>query len=97
VEAEIKVETTCREIGEHLKELAHARARGLISEERFVGMVLKIEAEQVRPHGLVLTASNTRDDWTVFKLRFAHSHETCATFEFLPETGEFRRVGSGPP
>jgi len=43
---------------------------------------------------LSLTASNTRDDWTVFKLRMKGTNDDCAAFEFLPETGEFRRVGS---
>lgn len=66
----------------------------MISEERFMESVLKIEAEQVNPGGFTLSASNTLDNWTVFKLRMNGCTETCAAFEFLPETGEFRRVGS---
>ena len=88
------LEGVCQAIGLLLNELAHGRCRGVISEESFVDTVLKIEAEQVIPGGFTLTASNTLDDWTVFKIKMNGSGETCAAFEFLPETGEFRRVGT---
>ncbi len=87
-------EAVCRAIGDLLKELAQSRCSGKISEEIFIEAVLKIEAEQVMPSGLTLTASNTIDNWIVFKLRVKSCEEPCASFEFLPEAGEFRRVGS---
>ena len=68
----------------------------MLSEERFVELLLRIEEEAVKPANFNLTASNTIDDWTVFKLRVNGSEEVCASFEFLPETGEFRQPGSGP-
>ena len=87
----------CRVIGEQLHGLAHLLAVGLITEKRFTELLLQIESKQVSPHGFVLTASNTIDNWTVFKLRVAGCEEACAQFEFRPETGEFREPGSGPP
>lgn len=83
----------CHSIGRKLRELAAQRGNDLLSENAFIKEVLRIEAEEVRPHGLTLTASNTLDDWTVFKIKVNGTGETCAEFEFLPETGEFRRVG----
>ena len=94
MDAHEHLEGVCQAIGLLLKDLAQGRCSGVISEERFVDTVLKIEAEQVIPGGFTLTASNTHDDWTVFKIKMNGSGETCAAFEFLPETGEFRRVGS---
>src|SRR4051794_40090744 len=85
------LESVCHAIAHHLQDLAHQRSSERISEETFIDAVLKIEAEEVRPKGLTLTASNTMDDWTVFKIKINGTSETCAAFEFLPETGEFRR------
>jgi hypothetical protein len=86
-----KLETVCHAIAGRLERLTRLRCRGIISEPTFVDFVLKIEAEDVRPHGLTLTASNTIDDWTVFQIKINGANEPCAAFEFLPETGEFRR------
>jgi hypothetical protein len=88
------LEAVCHAIGHHLEDLARQRGRGTISEEAFIQKVLDIEAEEVTPKGLTLMASNTIDDWTVFKVKMSGSSEVCAAFEFLPETGEFRRVGT---
>ena len=79
-----------------MQALAHGRSAGTISETKFVDAVLQIEADEVSHHGFSLSASNTIDNWTVFVLRIEGSADACAQFEFLPETGEFRRVGSGP-
>jgi len=87
-----KLETVCHAIAGRLERLARLRCRGIISESTFVDFVLKIEAEDVRPHGLTLTASNTIDDWTVFQLKIDGANEPCAAFEFLPETGKIRRL-----
>lgn len=73
-----------------LRDLAHKHSAGRISEQRFVELLLKLEEEEVAPAGLVLTASNTIDDWTVFKVRVKTASEPCSAFEFCPETGEFR-------
>ena len=88
------LEAVCHAIGDRLLELARGRSKGNVSEEIFIEKVLKIEAEEVTPKGLTLTASNTRDDWTVFKIKIRGTSEDCAAFEFLPETGEFRRAGT---
>jgi len=90
-----QLEAVCHEIEDRLKELAVKRCRHLISEENFTAAVLDIEAKEVSPQGLTLTASHTRDDWTVFTVKMNGTNETCAAFEFLPETGEFRRGDGG--
>lgn len=90
------LEAVCREIGGELERLARARASEAMSEAEFVAAVLEIEAREITPHGFTLTASNTRDDWTVFTVRVQGCKQACATFEFLPETGEFRTPGSKP-
>ena len=90
------MKTICGTLERLLHDLARMRSRGLLSEERFVEMLLMIEAEHVTPSGFTLTASNTVDDWTVFKLRQIGREEVCAALEFLPDTGEFRPPGSGP-
>jgi hypothetical protein len=87
------LEAVCRAIADQLKDLAQKRSSGVISEQSFIGAVLKIEAEEVVPRGMTLTASNTADNWTVFKIKINGTSDVCAAFEFLPETGEFRRVG----
>jgi hypothetical protein len=89
-----KLREACHNIGQILRELAYKHSDGRISEERFVELLLKLEEEEVAPAGLVLTASNTRDDWTVFKVRVKTASEPCAAFEFCPETGEFRTAPS---
>lgn len=88
------LERICAAIGQLLLNLACKRSREEVSEAQFVEEVLRIEAELVTPWGFNLTASNTLDDWTVFKLRPNGSEKPCAEFEYLPETGDFRRVGS---
>src|SRR5215217_7631945 len=85
-----KLRESCHRIGLILRELARKHSSGRISEERFVELLLQLEEEEVAPAGLVLTASNTIDDWTVFKVRTKVASEPCSAFEFQPETGEFR-------
>jgi len=85
------LEAVCLAVKDHLQELAVKRCNGTISEEQFIDAVLRIEAQEVTPKGLTLTASNTRDEWTVFRIKINGTNKTCASFEFLPETGEFRR------
>jgi hypothetical protein len=84
-------EAVCHAIKDQLKELALQHCQGAISENAFIAAVLEIEAREVSPAGLTLTASHTRDDWTVFKIKMDGTNDICAAFEFLPETGEFRR------
>jgi hypothetical protein len=84
-------DSVCLAIKDQLKELAQQRSQGKISEEAFVAAILEIEARQVTPRGLTLTATQTRDGWIVFKLKINGRNDTCAAFAFLPETGEFRR------
>jgi hypothetical protein len=89
-------QSVCERIEHLLESLARGRANGAISEKGFVELLLKIEREQVVPSGFRLTASNTLDNWTVFEIREKGETTPCASFEFLPESGEFRRPGSGP-
>ena len=84
-------EAVCHAIKDELQELAVQRCQGAISENDFIAAVLEIEAREVAPAGLTLTASHTRDDWTVFTIKINGTNDICAAFEFLPETGEFRR------
>lgn len=65
-----------------------------ISDDSFIAAVLEIEARDVTPQGLTLTASHTLDNWIVFTLKMNGTNENCASFEFLPESGEFRRGAS---
>ncbi len=84
----------CRAIGEELRKLLAERGDNPICERTLVEDLLRFEAEKAAAQGLILTASNTYDDWTVVLLRVKGSSEPCAGFEFLPETGAFRAVGS---
>jgi hypothetical protein len=86
-----RLEAICHVIEKQLEELAVKRCNGSISEDAFIAAVLEIEAREVRPHRLTLTASHTLDEWTVFSLKMNGTNDVCASFEFLPETGEFRR------
>ncbi len=88
------LEAICRSIANRLEDLARRRGSGLLSEQAFIEKVLKLEAEQVAPNGMTLTSSNTLDDWTIFKIKINGTSETCAAFECLPQTGQFRSVGA---
>jgi hypothetical protein len=85
------LEDLCHAVEQRLEKLARQHCRGEITDDAFLAAVLAIEAQEVTPIGLTLTASRTRDRWTVFKIKMNGTNETCASFEFLPETGEFRR------
>jgi hypothetical protein len=85
------VEGVCHEIEQHLKKLVVEHCEQTISDDAFLCAVLEIEAREVRPHGLTLTASRTRDHWTVFQIKKDGTNDLCAAFEFQPQTGEFRR------
>lgn len=90
-----RLEAACHSLGKLLEDLAQVRARGAISDATFVDLVLKVEEEQLSPHGLTLTATDTADGWTVFHIRTKGVPEACAAFQFLPTTGEFRRACEG--
>jgi hypothetical protein len=85
------IEAVCHSIEQRLEELAVKHCDQTISDDAFIAAVLEIEAKEVRPHGLTLTASRTRDHWTVFQIKIDGTSEICASFEFLAQTGEFRR------
>jgi hypothetical protein len=88
------LEDLCQAVELRLEKLARQHCRGEIADDTFLAAVLAIEAREVTPMGLTLTASRTRDHWTVFNIKMDGTNETCASFEFLPETGEFRRACS---
>jgi hypothetical protein len=85
----------CKGIGLQLRGLVIAHSDGTLSEMEFVEAVLRMESVVARG-GFTLTASNTLDDWTVFKLWVSGALDSCGSFEFLPETGRFRPAGSTP-
>jgi hypothetical protein len=95
VDSHERHEIICRDVGAALRALARDRCFRGMTEAEFTDAVLKLEADQVTPRGLTLTATTTRDGWTVFTLRVEGRKEPCSIFEFLPESGEFRRPGSG--
>jgi hypothetical protein len=86
-----KLEAVCHVIASELEDLARQRCRAEISEEQFINRVLEIEAREVTPHQLTLTAAHTRESWTVFTLKMNGTNEICASFEFSPETHQLRR------
>jgi hypothetical protein len=96
VDSHERHEILCRDVGAALRKLARDRCFRGLTDEEFTLAVLKLEADEVTPHGLNLTATSTLDGWTVFTLRVDGRKEPCSIFEFLPESGEFRRPGSGP-
>lgn len=79
-------------VADELKALVRALAQRSVSHEAFIREVLRIEKQKVSRHGLSLVGSNTIDDWTCFVLRSNKSRKVCGHFEFLPETGECRRL-----
>lgn len=84
----------CLEIDQEIRELVAAQAAGRLHQQGFVEALLKFELERASTHGLILTASHTFDDWTVVALRLPGRSEPCASFEFHPDTGQFRNVGT---
>ena len=74
----------------------NAEAAGVASaiDFRIAAVETLALAAEIAPRGLTLTASNTIDDWTVFKIKNNQTHQTCAVVECLPETGDLRPVGA---
>lgn len=77
-----------------IRALVTAQCTGRLHENGFVDALLQLEKEKAAAHGLILTASHTYDDWTVIRLQIPGRHEACASFEFEPKSGRFRRVGT---
>ena len=92
------LEAVCHAIGGLLEALARGRCCGAISHDDFVAAVLQVERDHVRPDGFTLSVSDTADGWVVFSVRMPDCGDTCAAFEFLPESGVFRaaHAGGGP-
>ena len=86
------IATVCSCIDHELRTLAVSLSAGHLSHEAFLKAVLAVEEEHVQKANLTLTATDTLDHWIVFILRNNVTKEVCAAFEFLPETGEFRRA-----
>lgn len=89
------LEAVCHAIEERLFDLAVKHCKKTIPDETFISSVLEIEAKCVTPQGLTLTASQSSEGWTVFKLKMNGTNEICASFKYLPLTGEFRRGEGG--
>ena len=85
-------EASCRAAGALLQDLAQKRSTEKLSERCFIDAVLFIQTNFLEPIDLTLTVSKTIDGWTAVGVRQKHRHEHCASFEFLPETGEFRHI-----
>lgn len=86
----VPMDVACAMLCEEIHALARALARAELSRDDFIAAILQLENERARPLGFTLVGSHTRDDWTHFSLRFRGTHQICASFEFLPDTGEFR-------
>jgi hypothetical protein len=86
------LEAVCHAIGGLLEALARGRCSGAMSEEAFTTSILKVEADYVKPHGFTLSVCDTPEGWVVFSVRMPGAGDTCAAFEFLPDTGVFRAV-----
>jgi hypothetical protein len=84
----------CREVDDEMRELVAAQASGRLNEAGFVEALLEFETARAAAHGLILNASHTFDGWTVISLRVPGQSEPCASFEFNPQTGKFRHVGT---
>ena len=88
--SEMKHAALCRRVEKALRHLVAEYASVVRSNPELVEAILKIEAEEISKGGLVLTASNTLDDWTTFTLRYVATNDICAQFECRTDTGEFR-------
>jgi hypothetical protein len=92
--SQARLKDLCREIGRDLEALVMSHLAGEPNERALVESLLQFEAQVARQHGLVITASNTFDEWTVIKVRVPGVSEPCSAFEFHPQTGKFRPVGT---
>jgi hypothetical protein len=72
-------------------------ADGTLSVSQFIDTILAIESGQMHPLGLILSATNTREDWVNVTLKVAGSGSPCTQFEFLPATGKFRQLVQARP
>jgi hypothetical protein len=79
-----------QEVVSRFRVLVTAHCDGTLHQTMFVSMLLQLEAEFARPHGFIITASNTGDDWTMVALRMRGRSDPCAAFEFLPGSGRVR-------
>lgn len=64
-------------------------AGGRQTDEEFAATLLALEEEGLRPAGLTLTLSRTKDGWTSVLVKH-RSGTICTAFEFLPRTRQFR-------
>jgi len=85
---------SCKIIGRKLARLARLCADGILTVPQFTDAVLEIEERQIHPSGVVVSATNTREDWTNVSLKVAGCAEPCVVFEFLPYAGKFRQLVS---
>jgi hypothetical protein len=81
-------------IGQHLAKLGRRCADGFLTLSQFTDALLEIEAGQVHPLGLTLSATNTLDEWTNVSIKVTGSGRPCVEFEFLPTAGKFRQLVS---
>ena len=84
----------CKVIGKKMAGLGHRCADGVLTLSQFTDTMLAIESGQMRPLGLTLSATNTREDWVNVSLKVSGTDRPCTQFEFLPATGKFRQLVS---
>lgn len=92
--SESQLTALCHELHDRIHLLVEARSAGRVDENGLVDALLQFERDRVAPYGLILTASNSYDDWTVLTLQVAGTREPCASFEFSLETHQFRPAGT---
>ena len=85
------------EIFHRLRLLVTAHCEGTLHQSGFVSMMLQLDADLARPHGFIITASDTDDAWTLIALRIRGRSAPCAAFEFLPGSGQAREPKWWPP
>ena len=81
----------CERFGEAVRNLVRAHVAEGRPISSFVSGVLALEAKDIKPAGLVMSATDTIDGWICFSLHVAGTSEICARFEFRLQTGQFRQ------
>ena len=82
----------CASLSEAFREMSRALVGGYLTEAQYTKLLLDMEQKHVTPGGLTLSVSKTIQEWTHFTLRDAETGCICGSFEFEPQTGEFRRL-----
>ena len=81
----------CQRLADELRSVAVACAGAEDADQLLATQLLRLEAAKLRPSGLTLAVSHTADGWMTVLLKQDTTQELWAAFEFLPDSGQFRR------